>query len=113
MRFTASFGGPESTGTHLLSTANWPPWALESTKFLRIAYRPIEPHPIASLGSTAFVRGEYVVERHDSTDAPRVFNYDSHIDVQTSAGCVQGPSTPTVLIEHQSSAASTWFNALG
>src|SRR5688572_9587731 len=113
MRLTATFGPPESPGAHHLSTAAWPAFALNDARFLRLGYRPIEPRLIASLGSTAYALGEYVFERYDSTDAPRVFNYNSCLDVHTSVGWAQGPSTPTTFIEHQSSCASTWFDALG
>lgn len=113
MRFTSmSFGGPTSTSSHLLSTVEWSSWALASTKFLRVAYRPYSAQLVANLGSTAVAVGEYIAERRDSTDAPQVFNYNSFADIRTSVGRLLGPSRPTTFLSHRSSNASSWFDSL-
>jgi hypothetical protein len=104
---------PGSTGELLLSSTRQPLFVQASTRFLRCAHRPYPETGTES--STAYLTpvGELVTERHDQTDYPAVYNYNTYVLARTSTGGLAMFSpVPSTDPPHHSAAPSTWMDAL-
>lgn len=107
------FRVPDTTAACLLSTSAGPTWTRESTKFLRVAFRPADADRIVIPGSTITIVGDLVTERWDSTDAPHNFNYNAYpLGHSSNGAALLGGPQPTTFLPHRSSATSTWMNSL-
>jgi hypothetical protein len=104
-----------STDIQELSREKWPSWAKSSTKFNRVlAYSHLPDTKLSTLSASTGIVATLLTERIDPKDAPRIYNYNFYLIVETRDGR-HFQSSPIVPKDpsHQSSSPSTWFDKLG